>query len=263
MKKFYYLLSIAGHALLALVALNADFPITIIPRPARVITIEVAAPPLPYFATGPATRPTGNHRDLPAAQGGTGEKNSAAAAPGGIAGGSANGAGGLPFLAPLAFSLKEAPPGSFSLSPTNGRPTFPAGFNAAGGSPGLGKYSAAAYNPGVMMAGTTAASGVDLVPFDVKEKAVAAWTEAVLARIERNWFIPTSARLAFSGQVQITLIIEKNGSQQSLVMQDSSLPEALAQSALHAVKASLPLPPLPENIAGQTFVFNFIFIYNG
>jgi TonB family protein len=99
--------------------------------------------------------------------------------------------------------------------------------------------------------------------FDIKEKAVAAWTEAVLARIERNWIIPPLARLSFSGQVQITLTIEKDGSRQALVIDDSSLPGSLAQSALQAVQASLPLPPLPENIAGQTFAFTFIFVYNG
>ena len=63
--------------------------------------------------------------------------------------------------------------------------------------------------------------------------------------------------------MQVTLTIEKDGRERALVMDESSLPESLAQSALQAVRASLPLPPLPENVAGQTFAFAFVFVYNG
>jgi TonB family protein len=105
--------------------------------------------------------------------------------------------------------------------------------------------------------------GVFLLPFAISEKAVADWTETVLARIERNWSIPASGRLAFSGRVQITLTVERQGSDRSLVIDDSSVPAPLTQAALHAVQASLPLPPLPENVAAESLAFTFVFAYNG
>ncbi|MBU4404891.1 MAG: TonB C-terminal domain-containing protein [Candidatus Aminicenantes bacterium] len=263
MKKICFLLSLAGHALVIIFALNAEFPIVVAPRPPKVIAIEVAAPPLLNFATGTPTEPLWNHHPQLAVQSG-GSGNAMGAAPAGaIAGPAVKGVNGLPFPAQAEFNLKQATPGEFTLAPASRGPRQPVGFKGPNGSPRLGKYSAAAYNPGVAMAGTAVQGRVAFVQFNIREKTIAAWTEAILARIERNWIIPPMARLAFSGQVQITLTIEKDGRQQALVIDDTSLPESLAQSALQAVNASLPLPPLPENVAGQTFAFTFIFIYNG
>jgi len=246
-----------------LIALHADFPILIRPQPARVIAIEVSAPP-PLLVMDSLAEKSQGPGQAPAATRGGGGNRVAAAALSGNGGASVNAAAGVPFLAPASFSLKAAPPpGAFTLAPASGRPAAPAAFGRPGGAPRLGRYAAAAYDPGAMMAGAAAPGGVALIPFNAREKTVAAWTEAVLTRIERNWLIPLSVRLAFSGQVQITLTIEKNGSRQSLVLQDPSLPESLTQPALQAIKASLPLPPLPENVAGQTFAFTFIFDYNG
>lgn len=44
MRKICFVLSLAGHALLILIALSVDFPITMVPAPPRVITVEIAAP---------------------------------------------------------------------------------------------------------------------------------------------------------------------------------------------------------------------------
>jgi TonB family protein len=102
-----------------------------------------------------------------------------------------------------------------------------------------------------------------MLPFDARERVVADWIEAVLARIERNWILPASARLSFAGRVEIALTIEKQGRQRARVIDDASVPEPLTRAALQAVEASLPLPPLPENVAGETFAFTFVFVYNG
>ena len=263
MKKFCFVLSIAGHALAILFIMNADVPIKMFPRLARVIDIEIASPAPLFTVTGTPTEPLWNDNNQLAIQSG-GSGNDRGAAPVSASEGTfVKGANGLPFPAQAKFSLKQALPGEFTLLPASRGPRQPVGFKGPSGSPRLGKYSAAVYNPGVTMGGTAVAGGPATIPFDIKEKEVAAWTEAALARIERNWIIPPMARLAFAGQVQITLTIKKNGSQQALVMDASSLPESLAQSALQAVHASLPLPPLPENVAGQTFAFTFVFVYNG
>jgi outer membrane biosynthesis protein TonB len=112
-------------------------------------------------------------------------------------------------------------------------------------------------------AGPGLSGGIFLLPFDTRERVVADWTEAAMARIERNWIVPASARLAFAGRVQVTLTIERGGARRSLVIDAADVPEALTQAALHAVEASLPLPPLPENVAGESFTFTFVFHYNG
>jgi len=263
MKKFCFVLSIAGHALAILFIMNADVPIKMFPRPPRVINIEIAAPTPFFIATGPPTEPLWNDHPQLAVQS-RGSGNDMGAAPAGASAGPAGkGVNGLPFPAQAEFKLKQATPGEFTLALPSRGPRQLAGFQGPSGSARLGQYSAAAYNPGVAMAGTAFQGRVAFVQFNIREKTIAAWTEAVLVRIERNWIIPPMARLAFSGQVQITLTIEKDGRQQALVMDDASLPESLAQNALQAVQASLPLPPLPENVAGQTFAFTFIFIYNG
>jgi outer membrane biosynthesis protein TonB len=263
MKKLCIILSIAGHALLLLIALNADFPIAINPAPPRVIAVEIAEPPLPFFKADSLPKLMRNIRIQPATASSAGRNYIAATTTGASAGTPVQIFGKIPFPAPEKFSLMPAAPGAFMLAPAGRGMRPPAGLNGPIGAPRLREYSATAYNPGIIPGGAATQGGAVLMTFDIKEKAVAAWTEAVLARIERNWIIPPLARLSFSGQVQITLTIEKDGFRQALVIDDSSLPGSLAQSALQAVQASLPLPPLPENIAGRTFAFTFIFVYNG
>ncbi len=63
--------------------------------------------------------------------------------------------------------------------------------------------------------------------------------------------------------MQITLTIERQGGERSLVIDDADVPEPLTLAALHAVQASLPLPPLPENVAAESLAFTFVFAYNG
>jgi outer membrane biosynthesis protein TonB len=63
--------------------------------------------------------------------------------------------------------------------------------------------------------------------------------------------------------VQITLTVGRRGRRHALVIDDSTLPEPLTLAALHAVQASLPLPPLPDHVAGERFTFTIVFKYNG
>jgi TonB family protein len=100
------------------------------------------------------------------------------------------------------------------------------------------------------------------MPFNIQDKEAARWTQSILTRIEQNWFIPTVTRVGFSGQVEITLTVDRSGKQLSLAVARSSSREALDQAALNAMKASLPFPPLPENLSARTFVFHFVFTYN-
>lgn len=258
MKKIGYLLSLLIHALLLLAILAAEFRVVIRPGPPRVITVRVAEPPLPFVgeaATGSPAPLQAAERGIPRRSGGAGARTAGPAS--------------LPRLsgpASQVFSLKRPLPGTFRLGPS-GKSPEPWELPVAPVPPPAGlRYRLDGRLPGAF-AGASSGAGPSraefLVPFDPRERAVADWTEAAMARIERNWAIPASARLAFYGLVQVTLTIGRGGSRRALVIDGTDVPEALTQAALHAVEASLPLPPLPENVAGESFTFTFVFHYNG
>jgi hypothetical protein len=270
MKKFGYLLSLAGHLLLLLIILNTRFQIIIRPQPPpqwtlvsrsgppRIVGISLAEPPRTGFAriVPGSPLPGGADRKLARDRGAGGEalwEN----------GGTFTLAGGLTSPAWMKFDLARPAAGDFRLSAVGIAPEPWATPIGPVRPPRMLRYAAGAFRPGAVPGGSGGPGGAVMLPFDIREKAVADWTEAVLSRIERNWFIPTSGRLAFSGRVQITLTIGRQGLQDTLVIDDASVPEPLTQAALHAVQASLPLPPIPENVAGESLALTFVFSYNG
>ena len=263
MKKLCFLLSIAAHVLAWILVAHARFPFTIHPEPPRMTTVRIAEPPLPYIVGDPAPPGTPGHGTPAAADGGAGTK----ADPGmmqGVSSGPRRSSHTLPLPGTGGFSLNSrASAGTFRLAPVGKSPDPWAVPIGPGPAPRPLRLGANAYRPGSAPGGGGGKEGVFLLPFDIREKAVADWTGAVLSRIERNWSIPALGRLAFSGRVQITLTIERDGRRSSLVIDDSDVPETLTLAALHAVQASLPFPPLPENVAGTTLAFTFVFSYNG
>jgi hypothetical protein len=227
-----------------------------------VVVVRIAEPPLAFIANGVrAIAPQGGG-SLPTAAGRAASGAIAGTATGGGAGPSSS-RGALSFSATGDFSLRNPSRSSFRLAPVGRNPDPWSIAIGPEPPPRTLRYLNKAYRPGATPGRTGDSAGVFLRPFDIRERVVADWTAAALARIERNWIIPASGRLAFSGQVQITLTVEKQGRQRSLIIDDSTLPELLTLAALHAVQASLPLPPLPENVVGETFSFTFIFAYNG
>lgn len=261
MKKFAYLLSVAGHALVLLIILDARFPITIRPESQRVVVVSLAEPPLHLAAA---------RLEGPRQSGGSGKAVQGAGSGGGGTGtgtrgsaGAASRSSGLSFPARSKLDLTPGAAGDFRLAPVGKSPEPWALPIGPGRPPGLQRFSPGSFRPGTVPGGDGGPGGVFLLPFDIRERAVADWTEAVLSRIERNWIIPASGRLGFSGRVQITLTIERQGGQRSLVVDDATVPEPLTRAALHAVQASLPLPPIPENVAGDALSFTFVFAYNG
>ena len=262
MKKLSYLLSIAGHALVLLVVLSVRFNVTIRPGPNRVVVVRVAEPPPAYIAEGaPAGTPPASRSTAPGK--GMAANGTAAGGTGSARPGRGPSRGTLPLTTAGKFSLRASIPGSFRLAPVGKSPEPWAVPIGPGRLPGLQRFSPGSFRPGGAPGGDAGPGGVFLLPFDIRERAVADWTEAVLSRVERNWIIPASGRLAFSGRVQITLTIERRGGQRSLVVDEATVPDALTQAALHAVQASLPLPPIPENVAGDALAFTFVFAYNG
>ena len=262
MKIICYLLSFLLHALLLLIILHARFLVTIHPEPPRVVVVRVMEPLPPYIAADALTPTTADDSPPTAA-----ETNAAAGStPGGRKGASArsmSSRSALPFPSAAGFSMRKSPSGTFRLAPVGKSPDPWALASAPGPASRSLRYDLRAFRPGAAPGGDGGSGAVFLLPFDVRERVVADWTAAAIDRIERNWIIPASARLAFAGRVQITLTVERQGRRHALVIDDSTLPEPLTLSALRALEASLPLPPLPDSVAGELFTFTLVFKYNG
>ncbi len=96
--------------------------------------------------------------------------------------------------------------------------------------------------------------GVDFRPYMLQ----------VLAAVRRNWFAvyPEAARLGQRGQVVLQFAISKQGGVVKVVFSGASGAKALDQSAVAAISASNPLPPLPSDFKGDRIVLQMTFLYN-
>jgi periplasmic protein TonB len=98
------------------------------------------------------------------------------------------------------------------------------------------------------------AMGVDFRPYMMQ----------VLAAVRRNWFAvyPEAARLGQRGEVVLEFAIAKQGLVTKVIFSTESGAKALDQSAVAAISASNPLPPLPAEFKGDRIVLRMTFMYN-
>ena len=96
--------------------------------------------------------------------------------------------------------------------------------------------------------------GVDFQPY----------MRQVLTAVKRNWFAvyPEAARLGQRGEVVLEFAITKNGVVTKVIFSTESGAKALDQSAVAAISASNPLPPLPAGFKGDRIVLRMTFMYN-
>jgi TonB family protein len=96
--------------------------------------------------------------------------------------------------------------------------------------------------------------GVDFRPYMLQ----------VLAAVRRNWFAvyPEAARLGQRGEVVLEFAIAKQGLVTKVIFSSESGAKALDQSAVAAISASNPLPPLPTDFKGDRIVLRMTFQYN-
>lgn len=96
--------------------------------------------------------------------------------------------------------------------------------------------------------------GVDFRPYMLQ----------VLAAVRRSWFAvyPEAARLGQRGQVVLQFAIAKQGGVTKVIFSGASGAKALDQSAVAAISASNPLPPLPSDFKGDRIVLQMTFLYN-
>ena len=86
----------------------------------------------------------------------------------------------------------------------------------------------------------------------------------VLAAIRRNWYAvyPEAARLGQSGTVAVEFSIAKQGAVTKVIFSGQSGAKALDQSAVAAISASNPFPPLPVEFKGDRIILQMTFLYN-
>ncbi|HWE53266.1 MAG TPA: TonB family protein [Bryobacteraceae bacterium] len=96
--------------------------------------------------------------------------------------------------------------------------------------------------------------GVDFQPYLIQ----------VLAAVRRNWnaVYPEAARRGQRGRVAIEFSVAKQGAVVKVVFATESGAKALDQSAVAAISASNPLPPLPTGFKGDRIVLQLTFLYN-
>ena len=96
--------------------------------------------------------------------------------------------------------------------------------------------------------------GVDFRPY----------MQQVLAAVRRNWFAvyPEAARLGQRGEVVLEFAIAKQGLVAKVIYSSQSGARALDESAVAAISASNPLPPLPAGFKGDRIVLRMTFMYN-
>ena len=86
----------------------------------------------------------------------------------------------------------------------------------------------------------------------------------VINRVRVNWYslIPETARLGRRGRVVIIFTILKRGGVDDMRIVANSDAEPLDRSAMAAIQASNPFPPLPSDFDSDHIVLQFTFMYN-
>lgn len=100
------------------------------------------------------------------------------------------------------------------------------------------------------------------IQFDTKGVEFGPWLRRFIARIRRNWFIPTAA-MVMKGHVSITFFIDKaTGRIYDLKVIRPSDVGAFNNSAYGALVASSPADPLPPEYPDDRAFFTVTFYYN-
>lgn len=97
--------------------------------------------------------------------------------------------------------------------------------------------------------------------FNVKHYNLRPWAKQALSRIQENWSIPSITKQNTGDHVEITVLIEKDGTISSMQIKKSSTVGTLDQAAIHALRLSSPLPQLPKDFPLKNLTASFKFNY--
>jgi TonB family protein len=97
----------------------------------------------------------------------------------------------------------------------------------------------------------------------IKDPALVAWAGAALSVILAHWNLPADLRTTERIRVEITAVILASGEVTSFHILSSSRNIPFDQSALEALRASVPFPAFPETLPYSSIEIRFFFENNG
>jgi len=99
------------------------------------------------------------------------------------------------------------------------------------------------------------------ISFAIEKYDLTPWAEKVVNQIQKNWTILPGQKTNVSGEVGISVLVEKNGEISDIAILSSSNDPLLDQSALEALQASSPFPVLPADFPAKNLEIYFVFHY--
>jgi len=97
----------------------------------------------------------------------------------------------------------------------------------------------------------------------IKDPALVAWAGAALSVILAHWNLPADLRTTERIRVEITAVILASGEVTSFHILSSSKNIPFDQSALEALRMSVPFPAFPETLPYSSIEIRFLFENNG
>mgnify|MGYP001080623518 CR=1 FL=1 len=99
------------------------------------------------------------------------------------------------------------------------------------------------------------------ISFNIEKYDLTPWAEKVVNQIQKNWTVSPGQRTNVKGEIEISVLVEKNGELSDITIVSSSNDPLLDQSALQALEASSPFPALPVDFPAKNLEIYFVFYY--
>lgn len=91
---------------------------------------------------------------------------------------------------------------------------------------------------------------------------ISPWAAKVMDRVQLNWAIPAALNITGRSEVRIAVTIEKNGVISAFAVTELTDLEVFNNAAEAALRASAPLPALPDDFPASNLLAEFVFAYH-
>ena len=99
------------------------------------------------------------------------------------------------------------------------------------------------------------------IEFDSKGANFDPWLRAMVAKVRRNWLVPTEAR-TFTGRVRLTFVVHRDGKVTDVKVGSPSTLETANRAAYNAIIGAAPFDALPATYRDDMVTFTVTFFYN-
>ena len=99
------------------------------------------------------------------------------------------------------------------------------------------------------------------IEFDSKGADFNPWLRAMVAKVRRNWLIPTEAK-TFKGRVLLTFVVHRDGKVTDVKVGSPSTLEAANRAAYNAIIGAGRFDALPDTYRDDMVTFTVTFFYN-